>query len=551
MMKLKPALLFAIFFFFLFHFAPAQISTRELPPSFRNDVVNENYPVFEVRRPDVASLLNEDAVTDKYGIPKRFAVAQPLRIDICRQGAWTNLGEGTRICRLALHAPGAQAIILYYDEFEIPEGGKLFVYSRDQRMVAGAFDHSSNVDGGGFANEMIPGETVVIEYAETSQVRQKASLILDEAGYVYRTAGGIFAGRGFGGSDTCEVNVNCPEGNQWQLQKRGVARIIVKQGATAFWCTGSLINNVRQDQTPYMLTADHCGPNASSGDLEKWVFYFRYEGPGCQDPPNDLGFNFYTMIGAQKIASSGGAGVGSDFKLLLLDQRVPFTYDPYFIGWSKLNEPSPTGVTIHHPEGDIKKISTYTQPLVSSNWSSIPGTHWEVVWAQTETNWGVTEGGSSGAPLFNSQGLLIGQLTGGEAGCSNPDGPDYYGKLWYSWDQNPTADSTMLKPWLDPDNTGALSVNGLVDVAELQSGQQQPKVYPNPTHGRLYVDFLQTGIRSADIFLFDVMGNLILKHRYQITEGNAAALDLRSFKPGIYLLEVRSIGGTFTSKVIR
>ncbi|MFP4471227.1 MAG: T9SS type A sorting domain-containing protein, partial [Bacteroidales bacterium] len=277
----------------------------------------------------------------------------------------------------------------------------------------------------------------------------------------------------------------------------------------------------------------------------------RYEGPGCEAPLNDLLFNFYTMVGAEKKASSNGPGQGSDFKLLLLEQMVPGNYQPYFNGWSLLNEQSPHGVTIHHPEGDIKKISTYTDTLISTNWGSIPNTHWEVVWAQTFTNWGVTEAGSSGSPIFDSEGRLIGQLTGGEASCSNLTGPDYYGKFWYSWDKNQLADSTMLRPWLDPDNTGVLTLDGLVDVNEHQlPGQGGTTVYPNPTSGDLFIKLPEAEIPEF-IRLFDNMGKLVSEINVNSMQGETVQVDMHNMNRGLYFLVIKTKNHRYSHKVMR
>jgi PKD repeat protein len=72
----------------------------------------------------------------------------------------------------------------------------------------------------------------------------------------------------------------------------------------------------------------------------------------------------------------------------------------------------------------------------------------------------VTERGSSGSAIFSTGGLVIGTLTGGESGCTNTNGADYYGKLSFSWESNGTADSMQLKPWLDPVNDGRMSMEG-------------------------------------------------------------------------------------------
>jgi len=262
---------------------------------------------------------------------------------------------------------------------------------------------------------------------------------------------------------TCS-RCNCPEGNNWQYQKHGVSRIYLKYGNGFFWCTGSLLNNALQDNEPFLLTADHCAPIITPEELMQWVFYFNYEAPGCEKPTTTPVGN--SMTGAVKLASANTDG--SDFLLLRLADTVPLSYEPYFNGWTVENVSSPPGVTIHHPVGDIMKISTYTEPVESAPWFSTPGTHWRVYWTETETNWGVTEGGSSGAPLFDNTGKIIGTLTGGQAACepngagsgTGPDKPDYYGKFSYSWDQNGNEPQQQLKYWLDPNNSGLTKLAG-------------------------------------------------------------------------------------------
>ena len=54
---------------------------------------------------------------------------------------------------------------------------------------------------------------------------------------------------------SCNINVVCPDGDPWRNQIRSVARITM---SGMFVCTGQLINNTAQDDTPYFLTAQHC-----------------------------------------------------------------------------------------------------------------------------------------------------------------------------------------------------------------------------------------------------------------------------------------------------
>jgi len=481
----------------------------------------------------------------------RFAVSVATEIDFSKQGTWTDLPNGSKVCRLSVISPDAQALIVYYQKFRIPKGGQLFVYNHDKSQVIGAFTELTNSGGGVFANEMIQGEKLTLEYFQPSGVKEQLELLMNEIGYVYRTAENFFGQRGFGGSGVCEVNINCDEGQDWQKQKNSVVRIIVKQGSAQVWCTGALLNTTRYDNAPFFLTADHCGSSSTVADLNQWVFYFNYEGPDCLDPTNDTAFNTRTMVGATKKARSGGAGFESDFKLLLLNESVPLSYNPYFCGWSAKDISSDSGVTIHHPQGDIRKISTYKTPLLPSNWGNTLNTHWKVVWAETANGHGVTEGGSSGSPIFNSKGQLIGQLTGGDASCSNLIGPDYYGKIAYSWDANASADSTMLKPWLDPDNTGILEIGGGFVGFEEEKFIETLKAFPNPTTGIFTLDLGTLDEKSVEISLYNVLGEEILKTGTKDFSANPPLLDISENQPGIYFITIKSNGEIRTSKILK
>lgn len=532
-------------------FLQAQISQGGIPPSTRFDLDKNEITTINLQPPDVENLLLEDEFSDKHALPMRFAVSVPANIDFSKQGTWSDLPNGGKVCRLSLNVPNAQALIVYYQMFRIPQGGQLFLYNHDKWQVIGAFTELTNNKGGAFANEMIQGEKLTIEYYQPKGITERPELVISEVGYVYRTAEYFFGQRGFGGSGACEVNINCDEGQDWQKQKNSVVRIIVKQGSSQVWCTGSLLNTSRYDNSPYFLTADHCGPNSTIAELNQWVFYFNYEGPDCKDPTNDTAFNSRVMVGATKKARSGGAGFESDFKLLLLNESIPLSYNPYFNGWSAKDISSDSGVTIHHPQGDIRKISTYKTPLLSSNWGNIPNTHWKVVWAETANGYGVTEGGSSGSPIYNSNGQLIGQLTGGDASCANPTGPDYYGKFAYSWAANSTADSTMLKPWLDPDNTGILEIGGGFVGLEIENIIESLKVFPNPSTGLFTIDLGNLNKKPVEISVYNVLGEEILNTGTKDYSTNPPLLDISANQPGIYFITLKSKGEIRTSKILK
>ena len=320
-----------------------------------------------------------------------------------------------------------------------------------------------------FATELVEGDIITLEYQEPKHVAGKVKLDIAELCYAYR---GITHLRkynptkttGWGTSDPCEVNVNCsPVGDNWQDEKRSVAEIWLRDGGSWGWCTGSLINNTSHDGTPYFLTADHCGGStASAADFQVWEFYFNYEAAGCPNPAVEP--SYHTLIGCQK-RSVGPIAGGSDFLLVELNTTPGITINPYYNGWDRrtITTTAP-GVGIHHPSGDIKKISTYNTRSIAGNinfgiGTTAPNSMWHMIFVANANGHGVTEGGSSGSPLFNSNGLTIGTLSGGNSSCTNQSGDNYYGAMFYHWESNGGTNADQLKPWLDPTSTGALTCN--------------------------------------------------------------------------------------------
>ncbi|MCK4677715.1 MAG: T9SS type A sorting domain-containing protein [Bacteroidales bacterium] len=445
----------------------SQLNPGGEPPSFLYPGIDDNFQIIYVGGIDYESIRNEDERNDKNGNPYRYGVVLETDIDVTEAGTITALPGSGRIWRLKLVATGALALGLCFDRFHLPEGGKLFFYSEDGSYVRGAYTSINNSSSGIFAAELIPGESVTIEYFEPDNIIGEKEILLSEMIYAYRSVGFILENndRNFGDSDFCEVNINCSEGSSWQDQKKGVVKISAKNGGVAYWCTGVLLNNQRNDYEPYIITADHCayhlGHYADENDLNKWIFYFNYEAAECENPDQEPGFQ--TLVGATFRSQGGNTGsTGSDFYLVELNQQIPASVNPFFNGWDREDISSPSGVTIHHPMGDLKKISTYTTPLVTVQWlgNGLPS-HWKVTWSETENNHGVTEGGSSGSPLYDLEGFVVGTLTGGEASCQYPTGPDYYGKFSYHWESNGDDPQSRLKDWLDPDNTGIPNLNGI------------------------------------------------------------------------------------------
>jgi hypothetical protein len=439
----------------------AQESTSELPYSFKNDLPEVSARPKIMAKIDVKSLRAANA-TKGIGVPLQCGKLLTANFTLANSGVWTTLSNGDRLWRLEIEVPEAMATSLFFDGFYLPQGAKLFVYNKNKTHSIGAFTSRNNQPHKLFATEMVYTSTCIVEYFEPALVKDKGQFRITDVNHVFLVPEFVknhvnnVDTKGFGGSGSCNVNVNCPEGANWQDQKRAVAKMMFRVGSATNYCSGTLINNTGQNDKPYFLSADHCGGSASASDFSQWVFYFNYEAPTCSNPSAEP--QAKTVSGCVQRARSGSGGDGdSDFQLLEFTSPIPASYNVFFAGWDARNTPSPSGVGIHHPAVDIKKISTYTTPLANND-----NTHWRVNWVQTQTNWGITEGGSSGSGLFNNAGQLVGDLTGGASACNVPTSSkwDIYGKVSYSWTSNGSTPNRQLKPWLDPNNSGVLTLNG-------------------------------------------------------------------------------------------
>ncbi|PLW98711.1 MAG: hypothetical protein C0593_04880 [Marinilabiliales bacterium] len=436
-------------------FSYAQISKGGTPISFNTDLSGE-YEILNYNQPDMAEVAFQDQFDDNDpNRPQRAAVPVYLYIDMMEHATSELVGD-KMVWRLGITVPEARALAVYYDRFWIPSGGELFLYNKNHKQVIGAFTEENNAQDGLFATELIQGDLVTLEYSQPAAMSVLPSIQISEVAYGYR----FVEMEQFADDQSkdpswwCMININCQEGDDWQLQKRGVVRQWMKMpGGYYGWCTGSLVNNTSWDLTPYVLTAGHCGEGCSASDLNQWIFYFNYESSTCG---GSSGPESQTMTGCYKRAADESAGDnGSDFYLIEIKQVIPTSYEPYWNGWDASGTGSVGGVGIHHPNGDIKKISTYTQALQTSTWWNGLQSHWTFNWATTANGTSIVQGGSSGSPLFNSDGLIVGDLTGGYASnsCENPS-PVWYGKFSYSWDQMGSTPELRLKDWLDPASTG-------------------------------------------------------------------------------------------------
>ncbi|MGI6717756.1 MAG: trypsin-like serine peptidase [Bacteroidales bacterium] len=449
----------------------AQICHGEYPISFYyNNIFNEKDISTTEVKIDM-DYINNSKETNSNGCLYHIGTFIEQRYKSNEVGRWINI-DNYDIYIAKFRVGEAHGTSISFSEINIPENGKLFIYDATKQVILGYYDCNNILEDGSFSFEPLYGNVIYLEYySEKSSVSKDFYFTID--GFSYFFESNFFNTKqtlNFGDSGDCHVNINCPEGNSLHDISNAVVKILVLGSNNYYVCTGTLMNNTKEDRTPYLLTAWHCSQNTRPAEYKKWVFYFNYESTSCETPNTEP--EHKTLVGCIPIATSEKYGFiqNSDFYLFkLINDVIPEDYNPYFAGWDATGTKINSANSIHHPKGDIKKISK-AYNITESAWEdgSTKKTHLKVNWQQTQSGWGVTEGGSSGAPLINSKGYVIGTLSGGNSSCDNLNGFDKFGKLSFPWDGIGNDSTSRLDYWLDPRNTGLKEFNGYSDILNVR-----------------------------------------------------------------------------------
>ncbi len=397
-------------------------------------------------------------------------IGKPIQIGIAREAAieaaggtlpaptWTRLADGSTVARIEFVSPLAYGVRtgLRIEGLD-PRAELRFAGSARPAQVVATVRAAQAVglagDDGLYWTPSTEGERQIVEVWLPAGV-SPAGIRLDAPRLSHLMTNAVDDFRilkNVGGSGSCNINAVCRVGTLGQaysLTKDAVARMtFVKDGGT-YLCTGTLLNDTdNATQVPWFHTAHHC---ISSAALAATLnTYWKYESTTCST--NSLGEYVQLSGGADYLYSSDSArSGGTDGALLRLRDAAPA--GAVFAGWDANALPSGISVlAIHHPAGDLKKVSA-GQHLPASSDAASHAARWLE---------GTTEGGSSGSGLFTLDAgsyYLRGGLHGGYASCATSGTTDADNVDWYS---RFDVDFPSIRQYLAPERpTGPLRRNG-------------------------------------------------------------------------------------------
>jgi lysyl endopeptidase len=380
-------------------------------------------------------------------------VAMPIPYAVSFEDiAHRHVRDGQTVFLLTLESEGAIFMSAKFSRFILPDGVSVTLSARDDVYVAGPFTSENMTSTGRFGTPMIPGDRITIEIQVPRGV-EMPEIVFESVSHGYKDVLGM--GRFFddyaqaggatgierGGEFSCQRDIVCEEGQPYIHLKDAVA-----EGYDgAYVCSGQLVNNTRNDGRYLYLTAAHCG---WWQDPSTMAYYWDYANETCDG--NDFPAFTYSL-GSTNLYHSTNPDY--DINLLELDgTNLEGAFDIYYAGWNRGSTPPTSTFSISHPDDKPMQIAIDNDPAIDCNQGPCPGGWGGEYWRITDYEVGMPEGGSSGSALFDQNQLVVGVLTGGVGTNCFDFGWDEYYKLSNEWAQ--------LQPFLDPDNTGALTMPG-------------------------------------------------------------------------------------------
>jgi hypothetical protein len=331
----------------------------------------------------------------------------------------TRTADGGFVWTGAVESRGATALRLHFANFNLPDNSALYIYGLNGDAF-GPYTGRGYTNSGEFWSHTLTGPVAYVQVRHFGPISEKdlrsISFDIEGAGYLSEKFLIPFylpkepEVEGLSGAmahcpdnEDCVEDASCYSGTAVADAKKAAAAMQWVSGAWIYMCSGGLIaDSDTGTQIPYFLTANHCISKArAAAALE---CYFQYATSSCGGTCEPIE-NFPRTLGAT-IKNSGRNG---DHTLLQLDENPPS--GSVFMGWTTQPVAFADGTQlfrISHPSG---MPQAYSEHVVDSDYVECGGLDiGAFIYSQDVV--GATEGGSSGSPVMNMSGQIVGQLYG-------------------------------------------------------------------------------------------------------------------------------------------
>jgi lysyl endopeptidase len=414
--------------------------------------------------------------------PTQFAVLVPHRVSTANSGTWS-VRDGLAIWEYSVAVPSAVSMSFHATGSNLPKGAVLIVRGAQTAATYG----SNALHRGELWSRIQPGEALQFTLTVPLAVRREVVLNIVSLQAGYRSLGtGVQDHPYFRqlqaraaaalGNSACVSNYACEVTSAHTPPAQATAALVI---GNLYECTGTLINDVPGDNTPYMLTARHCETGVlgggNPGAAATVTVYWDAVTPCGASLGSIYDEDIPAQTGAQTVVEQ------QDAWLIKLDAN-PVVADAQFAGFDATGGAVQGGYTIHHAEGYDKQFTAWSgqaYPLQASNLlgSKYVSNFWETVNAV-----GNIGPGASGGGLFDQNNHLVGSLTlgrtttdpSGYGSCPVTPAPPPNGsngvadftalaEVWNSTaDSSSTTGTTTIQSVLDPANTGTRVVASAV-----------------------------------------------------------------------------------------
>ena len=334
------------------------------------------------------------------------------------QGAIRGDGGGGFTWTGIVESPGATALRVRFDQFFLPRHAELYLHG-ETGEVFGPYTGRGPHGDGEFWSHTISGSRVTVQLSytgvDTARALGAARYLIADVAHLdhrFRLARSGPDGEQQAGGGFCPFNEPCVENASCSTLDSAiapaadaVAQILfqARSGPVSgfFICSGGLVNDTDDGSaTPYFLTANHCiSKDSEARSAETFFDYKTPCGGSCSFP------SVASTLGTSIVKS----GRSSDYTLLRLDQQPPA--GSVLLGWDSAPIAFDNGAQLFrlsHPAGAPQAYSGHVVDTARPTCSTWP----RGGWIYSSDTFGATEGGSSGSPVLNAAGQIVGQLSG-------------------------------------------------------------------------------------------------------------------------------------------